>query len=169
MRRRLGAYRDGELGPAARARIALHLEGCPACAAELAALGRLRVALAADVPELPAETWDAFWPQVRARLAAEPGRRRGWSWDWLSGPVGWPRFAFASGLAAALAVAALVLTGPGQEGPKTPAVPTIAWGPAPQQVVVQSVETADPDSSVMVFTSAEADVVWVFGLQRTES
>lgn len=170
-RRRLGAYQDGELSPAVRARTAAHLEGCPGCAVELQALGRLRTALVAEVPELPEALWDVFWPQVRARLAtAEPEPRRAWSWDWVWGPIGWPRFAFASGLAT-LAVAVILVAGPWHEAPKGPAVPVIAWRnptPAVQQVVVQSVETADPDSSVMVFTSADAEVVWVFGLQKTE-
>ena len=170
-RRRLDAYQDGELAPAVRARTAAHLEGCPRCAGELQALGRLRTALGAEAPELPDGAWHAFWPQVRARLTtAEAESRRGWSWDWVWGPIGWPRFAFASGLAT-LAVAAVLVAGPWHEAPKGPAVPAIAWrSPASpvQQVVVQSVETADPDSSVMVFTSADAEVVWVFGLQKTE-
>jgi hypothetical protein len=36
-------------------------------------------------------------------------------------------------------------------------------------VVVQSVETADPQSSVMIFTNPDSDVtvVWVFGLEAT--
>ncbi len=167
-RRRLGAYQDGELDPAARVRTAAHLEGCSRCQAELGALGRLRTALAVEAPELPDAVWSAFWPRVRARLTMEPEPRRGWSWDWIWGPIGWPRLAFASGFAA-LAVAAIVMVGPWQDAPKGPAVPAIAWRSAPpEHVAVQSVETADPDSSVMVFTSADAEVVWVFGLQRTE-
>jgi len=37
--------------------------------------------------------------------------------------------------------------------------------------VVQSVETADPQSSVMVYTNPDSDVtvVWVFGLENTET
>jgi hypothetical protein len=47
-------------------------------------------------------------------------------------------------------------------------VPSVATAADPP-LVVQAVETADPDSSVMVFTREEPDVtvVWVFGLQRT--
>jgi hypothetical protein len=37
--------------------------------------------------------------------------------------------------------------------------------------MVHSVETADPESSVMVYTNPESDmtVVWVFGLERTDT
>ncbi len=38
---RLGAYHDGELSAAERARLDGHLRGCPACAAELGRLERL--------------------------------------------------------------------------------------------------------------------------------
>ena len=44
-------------------------------------------------------------------------------------------------------------------------------GTPPAYAVVQSVETADPQSSVMVYTNPESDVtvVWVFGLENTET
>jgi hypothetical protein len=37
------------------------------------------------------------------------------------------------------------------------------------QVVIQSIETEDPDVPVMVYASPESDVtvLWVFGLPRT--
>ena len=37
------------------------------------------------------------------------------------------------------------------------------------EVVIQSIETADPDAPVMVYSSPESDVtvIWVFGLERT--
>jgi hypothetical protein len=38
-------------------------------------------------------------------------------------------------------------------------------------VVIQSIETDDPDVPVMVYKSLEADVtvLWVFGLPRTDT
>lgn len=185
LRRRLGAYRDGELSPAARARTEAHLARCGRCAAELATLGRLAAALAIDLPEPPAAVWEAFWPGVRARLAVadvepepEPAPRRLWA------PVlARPALAFGSAIAVA-AVAVLALFGPWSatpvpEAPRLvqPSTAQAPTGVAPggvvpvsfPPVVVQSVETA-PDSSAMVFTNPESDVtvVWVFGLDRTE-
>jgi anti-sigma factor RsiW len=176
-RRRLGAFRDGELGAAPGARVAEHLERCAGCAGELAALRRLRLGLAMTAPEPPEAVWDTFWPQVRSRIAAappEPARRRPWGVA-----VPYPRLAFGSALAIA-AVAVLAVLAPWQptpvpqapEAPRiaTPAPPEGGVAPAAMPVVVQSVETAAPDSSVMVYTNPDTDttVVWVFGLERTE-
>lgn len=178
-RRRLGAYQDGELDPTARGRMEAHLAACPACAAEGAALARLREALLAAAPEPPEAVWEAFWPQVRQRLASarpEPSHR----------PAGvrpafraHPRLALGAAVAAAALVLA-VLVAPWQPSVPPAEPPALAGRGAPEpavpsplarleRVVVQSVETADPQSSVMVFASAEADVtvVWVFGLTRT--
>jgi anti-sigma factor RsiW len=188
IRRRLGAYRDGELAPTARTRTESHLARCGGCAAELAGLGRLRTALTLELAEPSAATWDAFWPQVRARLAVPevepapaPAPRRLWQ------PIlGHPSLAFGSTVAVA-AIALLAVFGPWQSirpgetpriaeapratsGPVTPAPGTGAVVPASHPgVVVQSVETA-PDSSAMVFSNPDADVtvVWVFGLEATE-
>lgn len=179
IRPRLGAFQDGELGPAARARTSAHLAGCAACAAELAGLRRLRAALAVSAPEPAEATWNTFWPQVRARIAAAPAEapagRQAASVPW--GP--W-RLAFGSTLAA-VALAVLAVLAPWQPAPERPVqapVPpdrTASVVPAPEParplpVVIQSVETADPQSSVMVFTNPESDmtVVWVFGLERTD-
>jgi anti-sigma factor RsiW len=179
-RRRLDAFRDGELEPKVRASTAAHLTRCAACAAELAALERLRTALLVEAPEPPAAVWDTFWPQVRTRIATsvpEPEPRRLWR------PVlTYPRLAFGSALAATALVVLAVLA-PWQRAPETPQLPVVGGGsgtmPAPAEsptsgaqptVVVQSVETADPQSSVMVYTNQESDmtVVWVFGLEPTD-
>jgi anti-sigma factor RsiW len=181
IRQRLGAFQDGELGPAARAKTSAHLTRCTACAGELAGLRRLRAALAVPAPEPGEAVWDAFWPQVRARLAAaseEPAARRA---GWL--PTGRPwQLAFGSTLAA-VALGILAVLAPWQPAPERPGqrpaapgqTPVASTVPAPEPgkplpVVVQSVETADPQSSVMVFTNPESDVtvVWVFGLQHTD-
>ncbi len=176
-RRRLGAYQDGELGTAARGKIAAHLERCPACDAELSALTRLRTVLASAAPEPPEAVWAAFWPQVRARMAAEslPSSRPRRVWESV---LGSPRLALGSALATAALVVVVILA-PWREAPMPPKGPPVAAlpsptpltpaSPAPAHVVVQAVETADPNSSVMVFTNEEpgVTVVWVFGLERT--
>jgi hypothetical protein len=210
-RRRLGAYRDGELGPGTRVRLEAHLEGCEGCLGEVERLDRLRAALRAPlraVPEVPAAAWEAFWPQVRTRIAASatPAAAPGPAWRraWAS-LAGHPRLTLGSALATA-ALAILAVVAPWQQAPLTPSIPSPgpvqgvgvglppgpatpvgagggaapAWvaggGPgevavSQAQVVVHSVETADPQSSVMIFASPDSDltVVWVFGLERTES
>jgi len=178
--KRLGAFQDGELDPTARARAEAHLAGCPACAGELAALGRLRTALSTPVAGPPDAVWDAFWPQVRSRIAATaPEEAPAPFPTWLSGLGAW-RFAIGSALAVALAL--LVVMAPWQRQPDQPEAPRIAMPAAPAVVprgglpavtpaaVVESVETGDPQSSVMVFTNPDAEmtVVWVFGLEGTE-
>ncbi len=178
-RRRLGAYNDGELPPAARADVEAHVGRCRGCAAELAGLAELRAALATPAPEPPQAVWDAFWPQVRARVAASAPPEPGSRWQWVWGSVtGHPRLALGSAVAAgALAVLAVVAPWQRVEPPaRVPVASAPAVAPSPgegspvQHVLVQSVETADPQSSVMLFTNPESDVtvVWVFGLPRTE-
>lgn len=176
IRRRLGAYQDGELVGRARARVERHLGRCQACGRELADLGRLRGALALDVAEPPEAVWAAFWPQVRSRIDAPPAPAAERSWARVWGAVaGRPRLALAPALAAgALAVLAVVV--PWQRAPQ----PTHPPGPggsgaalvqpaALDEVVIQSIETDDPDIPVMVYASPESDltVLWVFGLEPT--
>jgi len=178
VRRRLDAYRDGELAPGVRARVETHLAGCRRCPEELAALTGLHEALAARDLDEPAEpVWDAFWPQVRARLAEVPavgGRERA---AWASS--GTRRHLVLAPALAAAALAVLAVVAPWQEPP--PAVTPGGTGPravvaslepaALDDVVVQSIETADPDAPVMVYSSPESDVtvLWVFGLERTNT
>ena len=179
-KRRLGAYNDGELGAAARTKIEVHVGRCSACAAQLAALTDLRAALVTLAPEPPEAVWEAFWPHVRRRIATSPPPEVESRWRWAWGPVaGHPRLALGSVLAAVtLAVLAVVAPwqrmGPPERGTVVQAPAAISSAPGDavpiQRVLVQSVETADPQSSVMVFTNPESDitVVWVFGLPRTE-
>jgi anti-sigma factor RsiW len=179
IQRRLDAFQDGELAPASRARTEAHLARCPGCADELATLGRLRTALTAAIAEPPDAVWDAFWPQVRSRIAAAPVDEeaiRPPSWLSRLGP-----WRFAIGSALAVAIALLVVVAPWQRQPDQrpglqiamPALPAesppggLAVTPA---AMVESVETGDPQSSVMVFTNPDSEmtVVWVFGLEATE-
>jgi len=176
-RRRLGGYRDGELSSGARARVEAHLRGCDCCSRELQALDRLHTALSFDVADPPEGVWTAFWPQVRDRIATPAGRPE---------PVGrshWdlgtarPRLGYAPALAAAT-LAVLAVVAPWQRAPHELLAPaTVPSGQEPanpqpaglDQVVIQSIETEDPDVPVMVYASPESDVtvLWVFGLPRT--
>ncbi|HSE94960.1 MAG TPA: hypothetical protein VLD61_03665, partial [Methylomirabilota bacterium] len=96
--------------------------------------------------------------------------------------MGRPRLAFGSALAVA-ALGTLAVLAPWQDAvqqPVAPPVPVAAPGeatpdpaavPALAQVLIQSAETDDPQSSVMVFESPDSDVtvLWVFGLPRTDA
>jgi hypothetical protein len=77
---------------------------------------------------------------------------------------------------AAGALAVLAMVAPWQRAPlQTPTsspggLETASIQPAAlDQVVIQSIETEDPDVPVMVYMSPESDVtvLWVFGLPRT--
>ena len=181
VRRRLGAYQDGELPPRPRKRVSAHLRGCDPCGRELAALGRLRTALTLDAADPPEAVWTAFWPQVRARIATtavapEPVWWRAWGGVRIQ-----PRLALGPALAAG-ALAVLAVVAPWQRAPQqtpTPSSAPVAGGldiagihpAALDQVVIQSIETEDPDVPVMVYASPESDVtvLWVFGLPRTDA
>ena len=176
IRRRLSGYRDDELSPGTRRRVDAHLQGCERCSRELATLNRVHAALALDVADPPEAVWTAFWPQVRDRIAVparpEPVRRSLWAPSMAR-----PRLGLAPALAAgALAVLAVVAPwAPPHESPApggTVGVETASVQPTgldQDQVVIQSIETEDPDVPVMVYASPESDmtVLWVFGLPRT--
>jgi anti-sigma factor RsiW len=175
--RRLGAYQDGELSSAARRRVEGHVRSCERCGGELAALVRLRAALTVE-PAGPSEAvWTAFWPQVRARIAASPPTRASaWERAWETAKAR-PRLGIASALAAG-ALAVLAVVAPWQRAPQQGPSPVPAAGGLEvasvqpvglDQVVIQSIETDDPDVPVMVYASPESDVtvLWVFGLPRT--
>jgi hypothetical protein len=122
--------------------------------------------------------WTAFWPQVRARITeSAPAREEAWRQAWGSLRAR-PRLGLAPALAAGV-LAVLAMVAPWQrtpQGPSTPppitaALDTSGIQPAAlDQVVIQSIETEDPDVPVMVYASPESDVtvLWVFGLPRTD-
>ena len=179
IRRRLSAYQDGELSPGARNRVGAHVRGCEPCSRQLEALGRLRTALALDAADPSEAVWTAFWPQVRARITAPaPAPEPVWKRAWEAVRVR-PRLGLAPALAAG-ALAVLAVVAPWQHAPQqTPSPASVAGGPetasvqpaALDQVVIQSIETEDPDIPVMVYASPESDVtvLWVFGLPRTDT
>src|SRR5262249_51309008 len=176
IRRRLGAYRDAELSASDRRRIEAHLQSCEPCSRELRILDSFRTALTSVVAAPPEAVWTAFWPQVRDRIAAPvtaPEPTRPWLW---TPEMARPRLGMAPALAAgALAVLAVVAPwAPRHESPAPTAVagrqePATVQTASLDQVVIQSIETEDPDVPVMVYASPESDVtvLWVFGLERT--
>ena len=179
IRRQLDAYQDGELLPEARSRVGAHLSGCEPCSRQVEALARLRTALALDEADPSEAMWTAFWPQVRARIAAPtPAPESVWKRVWGAVRVR-PRLGLTPALAAA-ALAVLAIVAPWQRAPQhTPSPASVAGGletasiqPAGlDHVVIQSIETEDPDLPVMVYASPESDVtvLWVFGLPRTDT
>jgi anti-sigma factor RsiW len=173
IRKRLDAFHDAELGSVARAKTEAHLSRCPACAEELAVLGRLHAAVAMEAPELPEARWGAFWPQVRDRIATAPPESLPGRATWWPSLGPW-RLALGSGLAAA-ALGILAVLAPWQPEPQRPQPPVTAKtlapsAPAIQTVRIESLETADPRSSVMVYNNPESEmtVIWVFGLEPTK-
>lgn len=68
---RLEAYADGELPAGESAKVARHLEACPACRAELELAGRIRAELGSlSAPACPAP--------LAEELTGIPAPRRGW-------------------------------------------------------------------------------------------
>ncbi len=176
VRRQLDAYQDGELSPGARSRVAAHIGRCEPCSRELAALGRLRTALTQAAVDPPEAVWATFWPDVRARIAtAPPAPEPAWRRTWV-GLTSRPRVALAPALAVA-ALAVVAVLAPWQRAPQLSAPVPVTGGSgvatvqpaALDEVVIQSIETADPDTPVMVYASPESDVtvLWVFGLEPT--
>lgn len=179
VRGRLGAYQDGELAPRVRSRVSAHVGGCKSCDRELAALGRLRAALTLGAADPPEAVWTAFWPQVRARIATAAAPPEPAWWRTWEGVRSRPRLGLGSALAAA-ALAVLAVVAPWQRAPQGPPASSpipVERGPEGagiqpgilDHVVVQSIETDDPDIPVMVYASPESNVtvLWVFGLPRT--
>ncbi len=128
---------------------------CRRCGPEVERLRRLRALTQESQAELADPDWSGFWPAVRMRIATEAPQpvRESW-WLPLWKPVwGHPRMALGGLVVSGLALALVIW-------PSTQVTtPTMA---AP--VVVQDVSTADPNRSVMVYSSPDDDVtvIWVF-------
>lgn len=156
-RRRIGAFLDEAL-PEGRARaLVSHLSACAECRGEAARLKRLRSLLRAALRPEPEPDWSSFWPSVLKRLSAEPSRpltqEPWWHPVWSR-----PRLALGGALAGLLLLtAALWQSGLWQSGHDLS-----PW------VIVRSVESVQPNSSVMVFSSADSEMtmIWVFGLEK---
>jgi anti-sigma factor RsiW len=154
-RPRLERLVDGALGPRAGRAATSHAARCPRCGGEVEQLTRLRLLIRSSAADVADPDWASFWPAVRVRLAREAPRLVRESW-WLPvwKPVwGHPRVALGSLMVSSLAAVLVLWPSP------QVTVPTFA---AP--VVVQDVSSADPDRSVMVYSSPDDDVtvIWVF-------
>jgi hypothetical protein len=89
MKKRLSDDFDGALAPAKKARLEVHLRGCPGCRAYRAGLVRLQSGAAPAADRSP-EYWSGFEERLGSKLAGiEPGRRtvrvpfsarRRWAW-----------------------------------------------------------------------------------------
>jgi hypothetical protein len=99
----LSCFYDGELGAAERERVATHLELCPNCAGELAALAQLhRKSQLLRSPEPPADLWDRIAQRLAAGRVTVPAR---------PGVANKRRFVLIAGvLAASLVIGLLGLT-----------------------------------------------------------
>ena len=101
MESKLVEYLDGRARPAERRAVEEHLSGCASCKTRAEEFRALWSTLD-DVPEIvPSHEFDI---SLRARIAAEPVRRR--FWDWMPSP----RFAFA--IAALVVVSVWISSGP---------------------------------------------------------
>jgi anti-sigma factor RsiW len=92
----LTAYVTGALPPAARARVAAHLESCAECRRAVAESERVLATLAAGATAPPPIDWGRYGAELRSRLHAS--RPRAW----------WAR-PLPAALAAGVAVAVLVV------------------------------------------------------------
>lgn len=159
MRRRLAAYLDRALAGKRTAAVAAHLQGCAGCRQEAARLERLKVLVQATLA-VPDPDWSGFWEGVRRRIVAEsprPWREAWWPGLWrLAG--GYRRLAVGGALAALI----LVMAAFWPRGPEEP-LPVVH-----PTVVVNALETAQPDGNLVVFTNPEDEmtVIWVFGLDQ---
>ncbi len=155
-RPRLERLVDGALGPRGSRMAAAHVAHCQRCDGEVERLHRLRRLIRTAEPRIADPDWAGFWPAVRVRIASEvpqPVREAWWLPFWK--PVwGHPQVALGSLAVSSLAVA-LVLW---------PSSPVTVPRAVAARVVVQDVSTADPDRSLMVYSSPDDDVtvIWVF-------
>lgn len=135
MRGLLPRYHDGELSEEAARRVELHLAGCAACRAELAALREMSRLLAGAVEPLPAAAAEAaaLWQAVQPRLGEQ---REPVPWrTWLPGLLLLTLYALFGLLL--MAAPLLRLAGVGFELPAAllPAVPLPLIGVSPLMVL----------------------------------
>lgn len=157
-RRRIGALLDQALTEGRSRSVVSHLSVCTGCREEAARLERLRSLLRGALDPGPEPEWVSFWPSVRERISAESGSAKARPRLTRSQVWSYPRLALSGALAGFLLLAvALWQGGPWRSG-----------ADAPPWMAVPSVETVQPNSSVMVFSTPDSDMtmIWVFGLER---
>lgn len=156
-RSRLDRYADGALSPRLKRSVEAHLGHCRDCLLRVERQIHLQGLVKSALPEPGEPDWTGFWPGIQARIRREPPRpmRDPW-WVPLWRPFwGHPRLAVGGAVAAALAL--IFTLWPGRDGQ----VP-VAWGAG--QVVVQDVNTSDPERAVMVYSTPDQalTVIWLF-------
>lgn len=143
-----------ELGPPEKEAFERHLEACPECSAERAALAEtLRMMDRRERPDPGTEFWDGYWDRLSRRMIWEATREKGR--PSLAASLGGvfarlPRWAWQAAGAAALVLAG-ILIGRLALGPsaQTGRVTTAAGGPAiavagsPSPAVVQAADFVD--------------------------
>jgi anti-sigma factor RsiW len=142
----LDAYHDGELGFLRRWTVRRHLDGCPDCRDELAALGGIGTWVRDAVDSGPAPD---VWGDIRWRLPArrpQPGAAR--SEEGLPGRAAFGMPALGGGVVAA-AIALLVLVGPPE-----------LFGPAAGSVV-RSLNTHGRPVIVLDGAPGDATIIWL--------
>jgi hypothetical protein len=155
-RKRIERLLGDGLAPGPSPTLSAHLEGCADCAARAEALQTLRRRVAEGWAPPGEPDWAGFWPAVHRRILTErvrPVRDPWWLPIWK--PVwGHPRLALGAVATAAGLVAFGIWPPADPDGPQ-------AWA-AP--VTVQDVGTADPQSTVMVYSDRtdNVTVIWVF-------
>ncbi len=137
-----------ELGPSEKEAFERHLEACPECAAERAALaGTLRTMDRRERPDPGTEFWDGYWDRLSRRMIWEATRE-----NRRPSPVArLPRWVFQAAGAAALVLVGILIgrlaLGPSGGTGKTPAAggPAIAGAAAgsPSPAVVQAADFVD--------------------------
>jgi len=147
IRKRLGAYYDGELQSPWLEQVSSHVEHCPACREELARLRRLSELGSAhhQVPDVSAEEWDRRWAHIREHVA-QPARQHVTvaptvpRLAWL-----WRRPAWTTAVAATLLLIVGLLVGFG----------VLPWSPPAQAgeppCIVTLVETDVANGSVLYY------------------
>ena len=152
-RPRLERLVDGALGPRAGRLATSHAARCARYGGEVEQLTRMRLLVRSAAPDVGrSRVGRVSRPAVRVRIASEAPRPVRESW-WLPywKPVwGHPRVALGSLMVSSLALGLMLWP----SAPGTLAAP----------VTVQEVSSADPDRSVMVYSSPDDDVtvIWVF-------
>jgi len=150
----LTAFHDGELPAADRARVEVHLRGCPECAALLADLAR--VDQAAGVPDPGPAYWNRFNARVMDRVEREAGGpkvavlrpKHGWMRQQL-------RYLVPAAAAAALVVG-IVRYGGMHPGALTPIAPPAESEPAAPVPAEQRMAKTEPGSGAAKKTERTA-------------
>ena len=98
IRRVLGAYQDGTLGPRRAQRVARHVRTCLACQQELRELQQVtRLLHALPRPSRPSTYWPGALQQLQSKIQQRPREpvRSGWR-DYLTGASEYPAQALIS-------------------------------------------------------------------------